>query len=92
MDNQQGALNSNQPGKKDFLSAFNLEPLLGALIPLTCGHNGYLKSAETNLYELHLRNSGFLEKLDEPHNKTNSANELTISDNDELDTIESVDS
>lgn len=42
------------------MSAFNLERLVGALIPLTCGHNGYLKQSEITLFEFHLRNAEFL--------------------------------
>lgn len=32
----------------------------GYLIPLTWGHNGWLKYKEKSLYEIHLRQSGFL--------------------------------
>lgn len=33
---------------------------LGNLLPLGCGHNGCFSKKETQIYELHLKNAGFI--------------------------------
>ena len=41
-------------------SEFDLMNQCGNLVPLSCGHNGSLNKKEIQVYEYHLKTSGFL--------------------------------